>query len=127
MFYCVKISPQISPHVSLGLSLPTYLFPLCVFFFFSSFSSIRYPFHPKIGSKDKPYIALAGDGTNSAFLLTPTDQPFGYSVSVLLNAGGTVGAMAVADVNGDGYTVPISSWSLMCLMHPHLTSIERPH
>jgi hypothetical protein len=50
---------------------------------------------------------VAGDGTNSAFLLTPVaGEPFTYSApadSVLLNAGGTVGTLAIADVNGDGY------------------------
>jgi hypothetical protein len=49
-------------------------------------------------------IVVAGDGAFQAYLLLPAGSGFQYTTVVLDNAGGTVGAIGVADVNGDGFT-----------------------
>ena len=45
---------------------------------------------------------LPSDGAYQAYLLIPGSEPFSYSVTVLDNDQGTVGALAIADVTGDG-------------------------
>lgn len=55
---------------------------------------------PKKG--ELPHIVLSGDGSQECYLLSPT-APFRYTVSTLVNVGGTVGTPAVGDVNGDGW------------------------
>jgi len=61
-----------------------------------------YAVHPKVTStqQERPYILIAGDGTNSAFILTPNGTTgFGYNMAVLKNIGGTVGAIGLGDYN----------------------------
>lgn len=63
-----------------------------------------YGFYPKISDKSKPYILVAGDGSHEAYFYTPQEEDFKYKREVLRLVGGTVGAIAHADVDGDGYS-----------------------
>eukprot|EP01137_Pigoraptor_chileana_P036707 Opistho-2@32739 len=54
----------------------------------------------------KPLIALGGDGSQQAYLLTPksTDaSSWDYDLAVVIDVAGTVGQVAIADVDGDGF------------------------
>mmetsp|Transcript_8340 Transcript_8340/g.21037 ORF Transcript_8340/g.21037 Transcript_8340/m.21037 type:complete len:410 (+) Transcript_8340:248-1477(+) len=65
-----------------------------------------FPFHPTAAHKaagEPPHIALAGDGTNSAFILEPS-APLKYTVTQLVDPDGTVGSMLVGDFDADGAT-----------------------
>ena len=59
------------------------------------------------GKKDgeRAHILIAGDGDYSAHLLTPTGDAskFEYQKDLIVNAHGTVGALATADLDGDGW------------------------
>lgn len=60
-------------------------------------------FHPTQASKSgPPYIALAGDAAQIAYVLVPGEKPWEYKTTTLINCGCTVGALAVKDVDGDG-------------------------
>jgi hypothetical protein len=50
-----------------------------------------------------PYIALAGDAAQKAYILIPGAAAWKYTTTMLHNCGGTVGKLAVVDVDGDGY------------------------
>jgi hypothetical protein len=63
-------------------------------------------FFPHKDYRGKPYIVVAGDGSQRAHLVVPaSDDPndWTYNESTLWNAGCTVGQTAVGDVNDDGY------------------------
>lgn len=74
------------------------------------------PFFPCTGSNTtstasssvlrKPWIVVSGDGEYHAYLLVPNNDAdpsdWTYTRSLLWNCAGTVGEMAVADVDGDG-------------------------
>jgi len=64
-------------------------------------------FHPLSSqSKEKPWILLSGDGAEQAFMLIPQSQTpsnWTYSSEVIIKTGCTVGQIAVADANEDGY------------------------
>lgn len=60
-------------------------------------------FHPTEASKSgPPYIALAGDAAQIAYVLVPGAGEWEYKTTTLINCGCTVGALAVKDVDGDG-------------------------
>jgi len=66
------------------------------------------PIHAKVSDegKKKPYILLAGDGAEKAFLLTAKSEDHSdwtYDIETVLDAKGTVGQPAVGDADGDGY------------------------
>jgi hypothetical protein len=65
-------------------------------------------FHPETKrTEDKPSIIVAGDGSQRAHLLTPKSSSasdWTYEENVVVNAGSTVGQIAVGDVNNDGFT-----------------------
>ncbi|KAI9830559.1 MAG: hypothetical protein M1838_005787 [Thelocarpon superellum] len=61
-------------------------------------------FHPTPEKKSGPaYIALAGDAAQMAYVLVPGSDAWSYSVTMLHDCGCTVGKLAVADINNDGY------------------------
>ncbi len=52
----------------------------------------------------KPYIMVAGDGSQQAFYLVPDeDEPFKYKQELLFDCKSVVGGIDVIDVNGDGF------------------------
>ncbi|KAI9154692.1 hypothetical protein HJFPF1_07249 [Paramyrothecium foliicola] len=63
-------------------------------------------FFPDNSSQGRPYIALAGDAAQIAYVLVPGSAPQGwdYTTTILHNCGCTVGKLAVGDVDGDGKT-----------------------
>lgn len=64
-------------------------------------------FQPTTSSKGKPVIGLAGDGSQSAYILSPKSedpQDWTYSTTELHNCHSTVGGIGYGDVNGDGKT-----------------------
>ncbi|KAJ3099878.1 hypothetical protein HDU97_002707 [Phlyctochytrium planicorne] len=64
-------------------------------------------FKPKVDSKEKPWIVVAGDGSQKATLLQPNSQSptdWTYTASTLHDCKNTVGGISVGDVNGDGIT-----------------------
>ncbi len=67
-----------------------------------------FAFYPRTNDHSKkPYIVVAGDGSQRVHLLAPMSEQvddWRYSEHILLDVGGTVGQLAVADVNGDGFT-----------------------
>lgn len=50
-----------------------------------------------------PYIAVAGDAAQKAYVLVPGSDDWIYETTELHDCGCTVGQMAVGDINGDGY------------------------
>ena len=61
-------------------------------------------FYPTPAHKSgPPYIALAGDAAQIAYILVPGTTAWSYTTTELYNCGCTVGKLAVADVNNDGY------------------------
>lgn len=63
--------------------------------------------HPSKDSlNSKPVILVSGDGSQHAHILIPISEDpnnWEYKADTFLNAGCTVGKMAVTDVNSDGY------------------------
>jgi len=54
----------------------------------------------------RPIFVIAGDGSQGVHLMTPVSDatnPYAYSVTKIIEIGGTVGSLAVKDINGDGY------------------------
>lgn len=63
-----------------------------------------YSFKPHESYAGKPYILVAGDGSQTAYLLTPTVADFSYNKSVIISAGGVVGSIGFGDIVGsDGW------------------------
>jgi hypothetical protein len=63
---------------------------------------VFYPYDKPQSKNDMPHIVLSGDGSQMCYLLVPNGA-FNYTVSTLVNVGGTVGTPAVGDVDNDGY------------------------
>jgi len=66
-----------------------------------------YACHPFVHSQaqdERPLILVAGDDSQSAYLLTPSSNtPFEYGMETVVKTGGTVGSILVTDdLNGDG-------------------------
>ena len=60
-------------------------------------------FYPtKASHNNPPYIVLAGDAAQIAYVLIPGTTPFSYTVTTLFNCHSTVGGIAIADVDEDG-------------------------
>lgn len=55
---------------------------------------------PKSGYAGKPYIVVAGDGSQKAYLLYPTDTDFSYSTEVVLSVQGVVGFVGYSNMIG---------------------------
>nr|XP_039254637.1 uncharacterized protein LOC120331605 [Styela clava] len=56
---------------------------------------------------EKPHIILSGDDDGHAYLLVPNSEDpldWTYKKSTIFRALGTVGTIAVGDIDGDGYT-----------------------
>lgn len=51
-----------------------------------------------------PHIAVAGDAAQKAYVLVPGSAEWEYETTELHDCGCTVGQLAVADVDGDGYS-----------------------
>ena len=64
-----------------------------------------YPFKPHTSYTGKPYIFVAGDGSQTAYLLTPTEADFTYNKTVIISVDGVVGSIGFGDIVGvDGWT-----------------------
>lgn len=63
-----------------------------------------YQFWPRVKDEGKkaPHIVVAGDGDHSAHIMTRTGD-LTFDRDLIKNEGGTVGALAFADLDGDGY------------------------
>jgi len=53
---------------------------------------------------ERAHVFVAGDGDQSAHDLYPSEGEFGYTDDLIVNAKGTVGALAFTDLNNDGWT-----------------------
>ena len=65
-----------------------------------------YAFWPEVAKegKEPAHIVVAGDGDHTAHLLTPTDaKNFTYVTDTIKEEKGTVGALAWADLDGNGW------------------------
>lgn len=51
-----------------------------------------------------PYITVAGDAAQKAYVLVPGSEEWVYETTELHDCGCTVGQLAVADLDGDGYS-----------------------
>lgn len=64
-----------------------------------------YSFKPHSSYAGKPYILVAGDGSQKAYLLTPTEADFIYNKTDILSVNGVIGSIGYGDVIGkDGWT-----------------------
>jgi hypothetical protein len=79
-------------------------FPVDVFGLNEAAPGSPQAFYPTPDTSGAPYIALAGDAAERAYVLVPGDADWSYTVTLLHDCGGTVGQLAVADVDGDGYS-----------------------
>lgn len=65
-----------------------------------------YPFYPQVSreGRDPAHIVVAGDGDHTAWIMTPTDaKNFTWSRDAVKEEKGTVGALAWADLNNNGW------------------------
>lgn len=63
-----------------------------------------YSFKPHTSYTGKPYILVAGDGSQRAYLLTPTNTEFTYNRTIIISVDGVVGSIGFGDVIGrDGW------------------------
>lgn len=64
-------------------------------------------FYPNLNDKTgSPYILVSGDGAENAYLFAPSNDSNALSYKLVWNAyykGDTVGGLAVADIDNDGY------------------------
>lgn len=67
-----------------------------------------FAFHPKVSeTASKPHIMVSGDGSQRVHWLIPSSQSandWQYEERILIDVKGTVGQLAIADINGDGYS-----------------------
>jgi hypothetical protein len=62
-----------------------------------------YGFYPRANSEGPKHILLEGDGSHEVYLLSPVqDQRLVYETKMVTDIGGTVGALLIRDLNGDG-------------------------
>lgn len=59
-----------------------------------------YSFKPHSSYVGKPYILVAGDGSQKAYLLTPTDVDFSYNKTVIISVSGVVGSIGYGNIVG---------------------------
>ena len=62
--------------------------------------------HPRVAdTSSRPTILLAGDGSQRAYVLTPTSEtgPLAYNVTVAIQVQGVIGSIAAGDIDGDGF------------------------
>ena len=59
-----------------------------------------YAFKPYTKYSGKPYILVAGDGSQKAYLLQPMDEDFVYNKTVVLSLNGVVGSIGVDNLIG---------------------------
>lgn len=52
-----------------------------------------YTFRPNTDYTGRPYLLLAGDGSQRAYVMEPTDTDFAYTTNVLFDAKGVVGTV----------------------------------
>ena len=63
-----------------------------------------YSFKPHTAYVGKPYILVAGDGSQRAYLLAPTEDDFVYNKTVVVSVDGVVGSIGFGDIIGkDGW------------------------
>lgn len=63
-----------------------------------------YAFKPESSYQGSPFILVAGDGSQKAYLLRPTDKDFVYTQRVVLSVNGVVGSIGIGDMFGsDGW------------------------
>jgi len=63
------------------------------------------PVYPKTGMGGRPWLLLAGDDSQLAYQLRPTQQTgWAYETTTIVSPSATVGQISAADINGDGYT-----------------------
>lgn len=64
-----------------------------------------YAISPHTNYTGRPYILVAGDGSQKAYVMYPTGTDFEYKLSVIISCKGVVGSIAYGDVIGnDGWT-----------------------
>lgn len=59
-----------------------------------------YSFKPNSSYVGKPYILVAGDGSQKAYLLTPTNADFTYNKTVIISVNGVVGSIGYGNIMG---------------------------
>jgi hypothetical protein len=59
-------------------------------------------FYPRKGDTGRPHIVVSGDGSQQAYILVPGTTPWRFTTTLLHECAGTVGGIAIGDVNGDG-------------------------
>ena len=57
-----------------------------------------YAFKPNSSYTGKPFILIAGDGSQKAYILEPTDKDFVYNMTVLVSVDGVVGSVGLANL-----------------------------
>jgi len=64
-----------------------------------------YSFFPQVNSPNnkKPSILVAGDGSQTAYLMTPGAADFDYTIETIIKVDGVIGSIGIGDVDGDGY------------------------
>lgn len=64
-----------------------------------------YAVYPDMNNKERAHIMIAGDGDHSMHVLTPEGDSNGYEFKdyVVVDASGTVGALAFADLDEDNW------------------------
>lgn len=83
----------------------------------SAAPGIAYPFKPIVDASGPMWVAVAGDGAEGAFLLRPSEgccvrcaaatgdaALASYNTTRFIAPDGTVAALGVADIDGDGFT-----------------------
>ena len=64
-----------------------------------------YAISPHTNYTGKPYILVAGDGSQKAYVMYPTNTDFEYKLSVIISFKGVVGSIGYGDIIGnDGWT-----------------------
>jgi hypothetical protein len=62
-----------------------------------------YGFYPRTNGEGPKHILLEGDGSHQVYLLSPVqDQRLAYDIKTVTDIGGTVGALLIRDLDGDG-------------------------
>ena len=64
-----------------------------------------YAFRPSANYTGKPFILIAGDGSQRAYLLEPTSEDFSYNRTEVLAVDGVVGSVGIGEgIGPDGWT-----------------------
>lgn len=64
-----------------------------------------YPFFPQVSTTGKvpAHIVVAGDGDHTAWIMTPSDNTFGYTRDAIKEEKGTVGALCWSDLDNNDW------------------------